>query len=159
MGYKEEAGCWTSLEASPGHGRQNSVMLTLLCSKSICNGCGCQSIGSGAPSTAYGISLLQTKRLGIFLPFLFVQHAELKNNLKLHQKLWQRIELDVSTLSSWPLCSLSAISREKAVELLRKCLEEVSSSHGILKGMFCLSVCQYCSCSLVTFFSDPCQKV
>nr|KAF6444884.1 proteasome 20S subunit beta 2 [Molossus molossus] len=47
------------------------------------------------------------------------------------------------------------ISRERAVELLRKCLEEVSSSHGILKGlkrMFCLSVCQYCSHSSVTFF-------
>lgn len=36
------------------------------------------------------------------------------------------------------LCSLSAITRENAVGLLRKCLEEVSGSHGILKGMFCL---------------------
>uniref|UniRef100_A0ABI7ZPP5 Uncharacterized protein n=1 Tax=Felis catus TaxID=9685 RepID=A0ABI7ZPP5_FELCA len=43
--------------------------------------CGCRSTGSGASSTAYGISLLQARRL--------------------------------------------AISRERAVELLRKCLEEL----------------------------------
>jgi hypothetical protein len=50
------------------------------------------------------------------------------------RKLKQAVECRTQTaFSAQPLFSLSAISRERAVELLRKCLEEVSSSQGILE--------------------------
>ena len=73
-------------------------------------------------------------------------------SLKLGSELWQRVGLSVSTLRAWPPCSLSAISREKAVELLRKCLEEVSSFHGILKGMFVSLLANIVSLPQLHFF-------
>lgn len=159
MGYNEEAGRWTSLEASPGHGRQNSVMLSLLCSKSICNGLWLPEHWVWGTLNCIWNKFVESQKARLFLLFFclfccvaFVWHMLTWKRVKLSQKLQQSVGLNVSTLSAWPLCSLSAISREKAVELLRKCLEEVSSSHGILKGMFCLSVCQYCSRSSVAFF-------
>ncbi|KAK2106443.1 hypothetical protein P7K49_015957 [Saguinus oedipus] len=52
------------------------------------------------------------------------EEVSFDEDLKLNQKLL-RVGFNVSTLSTWSLCSLSAISRERAVELLRKCLEEL----------------------------------
>lgn len=72
---KKEAGHWTSLEAGPAMGGRIPSCLPFSVANQFAMACGCQSIGSGAPSTAYGKGLVQARRLGVFggwRPFPFV---------------------------------------------------------------------------------------